>query len=56
MNYVELESILKKMSKKQLLEFIDKYDSHVLRRIHDGDNPLNIVLFYEQYYLNKEEW
>ncbi len=59
-----LHEELTKLTKEELIEFIDDYDSYIAEFISDNQGlrliddviPDNIIGFYEQSYLNKEEF
>ena len=55
MNYTDFENELKKFSKKQLLKFIDYYDTYVMRCNFDNEKPYNIVCFYENMFMKETE-
>ena len=55
MNYTDFENELKKFSKKQLLKFIDYYDTYVMRCNFDNEQPYNIVCFYENMFIKEIE-
>ena len=62
MNYKELEHELSKLTKEELINFIDDYDSYIAEFISDNQGlrliddvmPDNIIGFWEQYYLNAD--
>lgn len=55
MNYTDFEKELKKLSKKQLLKFIDDYDTYVMRCSFEDDDPYNVVGFYERFFKKEIE-
>lgn len=55
MNYTDFENELKKFSKKQLLKFIDYYDTYVMRCNFYNEQPYNIICFYENMFMKEIE-
>lgn len=59
MNYNEFEKDLKHFTKAELIEFIDNFDSYLAEYYteHQGIKlieeclPMNVVNYYEEYYL-----
>lgn len=53
MTYLEFEEEIKKLSKKQLIHFIDCYDSYVINCSFMNDEPFNVAGFYERFFIKE---